>query len=114
MTGQTSLGARYPTLAMAALAVGHFFPIARPQSNARHRVSPNVAAVAADAVLLEGPQLVRLTVRSVAAFTGQFRDLYVLDMREADVIRLPRIHAPLRLPIRRHIRIDKVLLRGGG
>src|SRR5436190_20200777 len=96
---------------MAAFAIGHLLPFAGPQTDSRHRMSPDIAAVSADAILLEYPQLVGLAVRSVAPLAGQLARFHVLDVREAHVIRLPRIHAPRHFAIGCDIVVDKELLR---
>src|SRR5581483_4399879 len=114
MTSQTTLGPRYAALLVTAFAIGHLLAVARPQAHTGHGVSPDVAAVAADAVLLVRPQLVRLPLRAVTALAGQFTELYVFNVREVHVIGLPRVNQPWHFAVRSHIRCDEILLGGRG
>ena len=77
-------------------------------------MSPNIARVATDAILLEGRQPVAGSLTAVALFAFQVAALDVGDVREVDILGLTRVDQPLGLAARRHITIDEVLFSHGG
>src|SRR5450759_4962197 len=76
--------------------------------------SPDVAGIAADAILLVRAQVVVGAVIAVALFAFQVAALDVGDVREVDVLRLARVDQPLGLAPRRHVPVNEVLLGHGG
>src|ERR1035441_6762160 len=77
-------------------------------------MSPNIARIAADAVLLEGRQRVAGSLTAVALFAFQVAAFDVGDVREVDILGLTRVDQPLGLAARRHVTIDEVLFSHGG
>src|ERR1017187_6919625 len=72
-------------------------------------MSPNIARIATDAVLLEGWQPVAGSLVAMALFAFQVAAFDVSDVREVDVLGLARVPQPLWLAPWRHIAIDEVL-----
>src|ERR1017187_4365585 len=77
-------------------------------------MSPNIARIATDAVLLVGRQRVACPLGAVALFAFQVAAFDVRDVREVDILGLTRVDQPLRLAARRHITINEVLFSHGG
>ena len=77
-------------------------------------VSPDIAGVAADAILLVGREGVAGSLATVAFFAFQVGAFDVGDVREVDVLGLTRVDQPLGLAARRHITVDEVLFSHGG
>src|SRR5450759_1712795 len=77
-------------------------------------MSPYIAGIATDAILLEGRQPVAGSLVAMALFAFQVASFDVGDVREVDVLGLARVDQPLGLASRRHIAIDEVLFGRGG
>ena len=75
---------------------------------------PDIARIAADAILLEGRQGVAGSLIAVALFAFQVAAFDMSDVREVDILGLARVDQPLGLATRRHITIDEVLFSHGG
>ena len=77
-------------------------------------MSPNIARIATDAILLEGREPVAGSLIAVALFAFQVAALDVGDVREVDILGLARVDQPLGLAAWRHITIDEVFFSHGG
>src|SRR5450759_5966655 len=77
-------------------------------------VSPDIARIAADAILLVGRQAVAVSLIAVASFAFQVAAFDVGNVGKVDVLGLTRIDQPLGLALRRHVAIDEVLFGHGG
>src|ERR1017187_6274373 len=77
-------------------------------------MSPNIARIATDAILLEGRQPVAGSLVAVALLAFQVAAFDVGNVREVDVLGLARVDQPLGLASWRHIAIDEVLFSHGG
>src|SRR5262249_43289571 len=77
-------------------------------------VSPDIARISADAILLVWRQAVTGSLIAVALFAFQVAALDVCNVREVDVLGLARVDQPLGLALRRHIAIDEVLFGHSG
>ena len=74
-----------------------FMPSCGRAPQTRHRVSPDIAAVSADAIHFVHAHLVRLAIGRMTFRARQLGPLHVDGVREPDIRRLPRIHQPRRL-----------------
>src|ERR1051326_140137 len=83
-------------LAMAVFGAAHLHAVVplRFEPNARDRMTPDIAAVARDAVLLIDPHFVGLAVRSVTFLARQAGAPRMNRVRKPDVGRLSRINQP--------------------
>src|SRR5208283_775137 len=79
---------------VAVFAVAHLHAVARCPPQARHGVSPEIAAIAADPVDLVQPDLIRLPIVPVAFGAGQPPPFHMDSVREPHIGRLPRIDQP--------------------
>src|ERR1039457_1682304 len=77
-------------------------------------MSPYIAGIATDAVLLEGWEPVAGSLTAMALFAFQVAAFHVGDVREVDILGLTRVDQPLGLAARRHVTIDEVLFSHGG
>src|ERR1017187_1313166 len=70
-------------------------------------MSPNIARIATDAVLLEGREPVAGSLSAVALFAFQLAAFDVGDVREVDILGLTRVDQPLGLAGPRHAKKQK-------
>src|ERR1035438_7175994 len=76
-------------------------------------MSPNIARVATDAILLEGRQPVAGSLTAVALFAFQVAALDVGDVREVDILGLTRVDQPPGLAAPGHRPVGGVGVLGG-
>ena len=65
-------------------------------------MSPDIARISTDAILLVGWQRVAGSLTAVALFAFQVAAFDVRNVREVDVLGLARVDQPLGLALRRH------------
>jgi hypothetical protein len=92
---------------MAAFAIGHLHAIVRSAPETRNGMAPNVAAIAADAVLLVNPSLVGFPIISMAVGASQTCAARMDRMREPDIRGLAGIDEPTRFSCRFQIAFDE-------
>jgi hypothetical protein len=84
--------------AVAIFAVAHLHAVMGSAPEARDGVTPNIAAVAANAVLLINSRLIRFPEVSMAITTGEASQPGVGGVREPDIFWLPPVHQPGNFP----------------
>lgn len=100
------------TLVVAIFAVTHRSAVVGSAPQTGDGMTPDVAAVAADAVLFVNPFFVRCAKRAVAIGAGQSRALHVNRVREPYVCRLARIDQPWRGGLWFQVNVDKFCFGG--
>src|ERR1035438_3882023 len=90
-------------LTVAVHAIVHLHAAFGAERGVGGRPSPDIAGVAADAVLLVGAQGIGGALVAVAGLALHAAQLDVRDVREGNILGLARIGEPLRVAVRRDV-----------
>ena len=101
------------TLVVAIFAVTHGPAVVGSAPETRDGVTPDIAAIAADAVLLVSPFFVRSAESAMTIGAREAGPLDVNGVREPDVSGLARVHKPRRGGLGLQIRVDEFRFGGG-
>jgi hypothetical protein len=100
------------TLVVAIFAVAHGPAVVGSAPETGDGVTPDVAAIAADAVLFVNPFFVGSAQRAMAIGASEPGPLHVDGVRKPDVGGLARVDEPRRGGLGLQVHVDKLCLRG--